>query len=280
MRLGLREQCLALAAVACVAALLALFQGPPLLRVPIGFLAVLILPGYSITLACLPPHERISWEARVGLAIAVSVGVLTLAVLALDRTPWHLASSALIVMVTSITLAALVIVWIGARGYERPAPGLSASLQAMPIAVGLRPSAQARIALAVLALAVVVVTIILALVTHETATTTDFFVLGKAGDAESYPSTLRVNEPAQIEVGLTNREGVAETYRIELSGDGIEPVRLGPLTVEDGETFRRNVDLRATTPGRDRVIQIALYRADIGDPYRRLQLVVNVDGPE
>ncbi|MFN8633887.1 MAG: DUF1616 domain-containing protein [Chloroflexota bacterium] len=276
---GHRQQCLALLGLAAAAALLALVQGPAVLRVPLGFLAVLVLPGYALTLALMPSRDEVSWAARLGLAIALSIGLLTLAVLALDRTPWRLASGSLVVSVTAITVVSSLVAWWTGRPVGVSAAANGAGRVGMSLSAGPLLSPLTRRSLVLLGLVTLLVTSMLAFVTSRAPTTTELFVLGARGDAESYPRTLRVGEPAEVELGITNREGTAQTYRVELSGDGIAPVLLDGVMVPSGETHQQRVQLRATAPGVDRTVSIKLYRPGLPEPYRQLQLVVDVDGP-
>ena len=274
LRLGLRGQCVLVSTLACVAALLALSGGPPLLRVPLGFFAVLILPGYAISLALIPLHERLPWEARTGLGIALSVAILTVTSVGLDLTPGHLSPRSLVVTVTSITLvASLASLWhLRAPRMVRADEDSESAIRPMTV------SWQTRGALTILAVTFTLVAVLLTLVFRRAYPTTEMFVLGSDGNAQSYPRQLRVGDPIPITIGVTNREGSTERYRIMLSGDSIQGALIGPLSVSDGETTEQTVDLLAVSPGKDQVAQMVLYREGMTEPYRQLRLVFDVVG--
>ncbi|MFN2228017.1 MAG: DUF1616 domain-containing protein, partial [Anaerolineae bacterium] len=79
--------------------------------------------------------------------------------------------------------------------------------------------------------------------------------------------------------GITNREGVPATYRIEtLVGD--QPIGdAGPISLADGETWEGPVQFTLPQPGDDQQVLFFLYRDGDPEPYRSLRLWLNVTAP-
>ena len=74
-----------------------------LARVSLGLLAVLVLPGFALSVLLFPLPRDIDGFERTALAVGLSVAQVPLLVLALDRSPWALSASSLVVSLAGIT---------------------------------------------------------------------------------------------------------------------------------------------------------------------------------
>ena len=63
-----------------------LADAPAAVRVPLGLVAVLFLPGYSLTLALLPRADDIGQVERASLAVAVSTATVAALMLLLHHS--------------------------------------------------------------------------------------------------------------------------------------------------------------------------------------------------
>src|SRR5262249_44282208 len=97
--------------VSVSASLLMWLDGPPFLRVPLGLLAVLFLPGYSLTAAMFPRRADFDAVERIGLGFALSPVMAT--VLALTRVLWpvELGFTPLVLALTTLTVIATIVEW-------------------------------------------------------------------------------------------------------------------------------------------------------------------------
>jgi uncharacterized membrane protein len=254
-------------------------------RVPLALAFVLFVPGYLLQAALFPRWGDLKTVERVGLSIGLSVALVPLLALLLDRLPWGLRPVPIVagqgLLVLALMLAAAWRRWqVGAEASATPeAPwrprewwrGMEKADRWLYLFAG-----------GALLLAALVVGWVF-LVPAAGEFTTEFYLLGKGGMAEEYPYRAGAGEPVTTTVGIHNREREARTYRAEvwavdpaeedkraLVADG-EPVLLGR-----GE--RRELPLTWLMPeaGDDQQIEILLYIDDEPEPYRRLLLWLDV----
>jgi len=105
---------------------------------------------------------------------------------------------------------------------------------------------------------------------------TEFYILGPEGLAESYPRAGAVGEPLAVTVGITNREGAAAGYRVEVRNGGALIGAAGPVRLADGERWEGEVGFAPAEVGPDVRIDFLLYRDERPEPYRSLRLWLEV----
>ncbi len=258
-----------------LAVAMAVLELPVPLRLPVGIVAALVLPGYSLSMALFPPGELDAVE-RPALAFSLSLGVIVLAAPFLNLSPGGLNADAIVGAVSAITLFATAVAWWRRRG--RPAGG-----HLPGIALPDRPrwhGAGGRWAGAGLGLVAVLFVVLLALgVAAPPRTATEFFMLGPGGTAEGLPARVASGRPTAITVGITNHDGSAQPYRIVVESGSARLAATGPISVGAGKTWTGNVDFTVPRPGNDQEVRILLFRATDAQPYRSLRLVVDAFAP-
>lgn len=107
---------------------------------------------------------------------------------------------------------------------------------------------------------------------------TEFYVLGPEGKATNYPSNLSVGETGTVIVGIENHEHREVTYVFVAETDHAT-FRSDSVTLQRGEMWRDELSFTFESSGM-RTVSLKLYRSSVtgDDPYRRLQLSVNVTG--
>jgi uncharacterized membrane protein len=108
---------------------------------------------------------------------------------------------------------------------------------------------------------------------------TEFYVLGRQGLAEDYPRTAEPGRPVQVSVGIVNREGREEEYRIVIRQRQENLTQTAPLRLGAGETWTGDVSFALTDHGFGQRVELLLLRGAAPEPYRRLQLVLDVPAP-
>ena len=84
-------------------------------------------------------------------------------------------------------------------------------------------------------------------------------------------------QPAQVTVGVVNQEGVAASYQIEITIDGVKNGAFGPFVLQNGEKREQTVSITPTKAGDDQKVALFVYRDQGKDPYLQpLRLSVNV----
>lgn len=248
-------------------------------RIPLGLLALLVLPGYALTVALFPGAHDLDGPERAALAVGLSVAQVPLLVLAVDRSPWGLSPTIMVVSVGALTclwcVVAVVRLWRQPAGAGfRPADRLAK-----------RPwSAVTRLErVAVLGSAVLVGAVACSLLTVSTRPAlpplTEFFMLGSEGLAENYPRSVAAGEPVSVALGVTNREGRPVEYRVMARQRDVSLAETSPFQVEPGATWTGRLHFVLDEYGFDQRVEIVLLRTSDAAPYRRLQLVVDAPLP-
>ena len=109
---------------------------------------------------------------------------------------------------------------------------------------------------------------------------TEFYILGKGGMADDYPTDLTIGE---VIIGVVNHEYASITYLLEVK---LNETVIGEeeLCLEHNETWEQPFFFEATKNGEDQKVEFLLYRDqdhnesdETGEPYRSLHLWVDVD---
>jgi uncharacterized membrane protein len=263
---------LALAALAAVlAAVLTLVQAPVLLRIPLGLLSVLVLPGYALAAALFPRSDDLDVIERLALGVGLSVAIIAVVAPGLSSLPWGLQPTPLVVTLTIWTVVTTAVAGLRLRQ-------LSASQGASSVRLAdYRPASRARkLALIGLVAAVLLAAGITGLVLGTPrSSTTEFYLLGPAGRAESYPHSAVPSEPLSVIVGITN-EDVPASYAISVVLGQERLASVGPVKLAGGESWQGQIQFVLPTPGSDQMVQFLLYKNPEASPSRRLQLPLDV----
>jgi uncharacterized membrane protein len=108
---------------------------------------------------------------------------------------------------------------------------------------------------------------------------TEFYLLGRGGQTESYPKTGRPGETLAVTYGLVNRENQPASYQIKALIQGEEIGRSQPLQLAAAETQSGQIEfhLPDASSGPTKV-DFVLYREQ--KPYRFLHLWINFVNPQ
>jgi uncharacterized membrane protein len=249
----------------------------PLLRVSLGFVAVLYAPGYALTATIFARRADLDGVARAAMSFGLSVAVLPLFTLALNARPGGIRLWPMVAILAAWTLvfcglAALRRHRLGgaaqARGPSFELPGWSRNLSRRR-KIGYLLGALVAIGALLVALAQIRAP---ASVPHLT----EFYALGAEGFAEHYPREVAPGETFDLRLGVTNREGGTRRYSIVVLSQGQQLAGIDWFTLRDGATWEQAVPLSLPVIGDDQEITILLLLEGQASPYRQLRLVVNV----
>jgi uncharacterized membrane protein len=252
-----------------LAAVLAWFDAPTVVRLPVGLLAVLLLPGYGLSLAVFPRVDDLDRIERLALSFGLSLAVVAILALGLHYSPWGLASAPVILALTGWTvLATIAAMWRrrgratveGSRILAERSKRQDAEHGAWPTRAGLTGVLLVIGAGLAVALAV------------PPPRLTEFFMLGPEGLAEGYPRTAGPGEPMMITVGITNREDEVTSYRVRVEAGTEILAVIGPVEVAAGHTWEGPVTFALPRDGRRQEIRIALFKNGQAEPDRYLRL--------
>lgn len=246
------------------------------LRIPLGLLLVLFAPGYVLLAALFPRKEPLSGLERVALSVGLSLAIVPLTGLALNFSPWGLRLLPILTALTVLTLALAALAWRVQRGVP---PEERFEVRWAPIAAwarGLRTSEAAFLVLLVLAVGGLIGGMAWR-VQHPAPGQpfTQFYVLGKDGLLRDYVTQLQVGQPQEYTLGIGNHEGRTARYTIRALLDGQDVGAVGPLELQDGETWEDQIVITPETAGELR-LEFLLYLEGSAEAYRDLHLQVTV----
>ena len=105
---------------------------------------------------------------------------------------------------------------------------------------------------------------------------TEFYILGLDGQANDYPTKLKVGEEGKIIIGIINREQAVATYRVEIRIDGAVNDEVGPITLQHNENWQDVVRFTPVHVGDKQKVEFLLYKAGQTGIYQQLYLYVDV----
>ncbi|MCG3772260.1 MAG: hypothetical protein JW384_03467 [Nitrosomonadaceae bacterium] len=271
--MALRNELLWAVVASCLATLFLIIQANVVLRVPLGLLAVLILPGYSMSAALFPSRSELTIMERWALAFGLSLAILVVLTLLLNYTPWGITP-----LSTALVLNGWTVLWSALGLWRRHKLEVSDTL--LPVITREfweNASTGSRLFLCGLLGATVVSVITLTLaITAPPPPFTEFFVVGSEGIAEGYPRVVKPNELMTVQVVVTNQEYHEVSYRIAVSSQAGPLFSEGRWTLAQGETWQRSIVLSLPDEGKDQTVDFHLFRDDQETPYRKLRLWVDV----
>ncbi|HSF81727.1 MAG TPA: DUF1616 domain-containing protein, partial [Anaerolineales bacterium] len=235
--------------------------------------------------ALFPRRDDLDGVERLGLSLGLSVALVPLLALVLDRLPWGLHLWPIVFGQALLVLALLLAAFIRrlmVPFVEAYAPNLRPDLGAwwrglMPLDRRLFLLVATAMLFAGLAAAWVF------LVPSDAEFMTEFYMLGPDGLAEDFPRRAAPDQILAITMGVTNRERAGQSYRLEVWqvdpwGEGRREL-IGyeqPFTLQVGETRQWEQLFRVQWAGQDQQFEFLLFTPGQPEPYRRLLLWMNI----
>jgi uncharacterized membrane protein len=286
--LTIRNEFLIIAACGAVLLVLIATGGPALVRLALGLAFVLFVPGYALQTALFPRDEDLDGPERWALSFGLSIAVISLLALLLDRLPWGLRLWPIVVgeglVVAAASGAAL---WL--RGRLPPEERFRLELEVDVKGWWSAQDRFNRILYSVLAVAAVVAlgaSLSILVLPNPGDFFTEFYILGPDGLAESYPREVVVGEPVTVTMGIRSLERGTMAYRVEIWG--VDPLQgrealvaePGEFVLGSDETVETEITWAMLWAGADQQVQFRLYSEPQGtepvEPYRSLRLWLNV----
>jgi uncharacterized membrane protein len=248
------------------------------LRLILGLVFVLLLPGYYVQLALFPEKSQLDTPERIALSLVLSIAMIPPVALILDTLGLGLPLENIVISQAVILVS---VAGIAALRRLRVASDERFTIQ---LAIS-RPQwweeqnqSVKRLLLVLLGSLVVVAAASLVIITlpRESELFTEFYLLGEDGLAEGFPRELRVGETATVTIGVYNREGVPASYHVEVWQDEEIIQQLEPFDVMPNERFEEPLSFQIQRTGTDIDVRFLLFRSGVDEPYRTLRLWINV----
>lgn len=201
------------------------------LRVPIGLLMVLFVPGYVLIAALFPKKGDLDGIERVALSFGLSIAVVPLIGLGLNYTPWGIRLVPVVISISAFTLLmAAAAYWrrMSLPLEERFSLHLrqwSDSLKEEIRAEGERGWVdKALTIILILSIIASIAALVYVVVTpKEGEKFTEFYILGPGGKAYAYPTEVRAGDNSSLIVGVVNHEYRLTNYTMEIQLNNTPP---------------------------------------------------------
>ncbi len=253
-------------------------------RVLLGLGFVLVVPGYTFQAALFPGVDDLDGPERAALSFGLSVAVIPLITLLLDRTPWGIRLWPIIVSLAAFTLGMLAALY---RRWRLPAaarfvPTVELDFKGWWAA----QDRMGRVLYTILALALLTAALsagAIVVLPRPGEHFTEFYILGAEGLAENFPRQAHVGNPVTVTVGVTNREDAPRQYRLEVwqvdSWDQNRRHRVaeaGAFVLQVGENRQWEQAWQAAWAGKDQRFDFLLFIDGKTGPYRMLRLWMDI----
>jgi uncharacterized membrane protein len=258
-------------------------------RVPLGLAAVLLAPGYALQAALFPGRDDADGPIRAALSFGLSVALIPLAALLLDKLPWGIRPWPIAFLTAAwIALCALIaalrrcLIVAADQRFTPPMPRLGAWWSRLGL------GAQLRYLGGALALTLLLGLMAAPLFLPDPSSyVTEFYILGKGGLAEDYPREAAVGETLSVTMGIANREREQRSYRVEVwASDPWDATRrelvgqAGPLTLAPGQQHEQQIAWQMPSAGDDQTVELLLFNGAAPQPYRSLKLWLDVSAEQ
>ena len=267
--------------------LLVMFEGwLPFLRpvrLLLGLLYILYMPGYCLVFAFFPHIDQLTSVERTGLSIGLSIALVPLLALVVNQLPTGLSLwPILLVECGFMALCTVIALERRLKLETKHQPNLSSQPRSWWANL---PSIEKRLYKGVMGL--LVATMIYGawvfLVPSADEFTTEFYILGPDGLAQTYPREAIANESLTITMGIANREEEAHEYRVEVWAvnpwqDNLEQ-KLSEIevsTLASEQTEEVPVTWSMPWAGKDQKVEFLLFIDNQPETYRQLRLWLDV----
>ncbi|MDD2754702.1 MAG: DUF1616 domain-containing protein, partial [Methanothrix sp.] len=299
-----------LAAVILALAVL-LFTLTPLsnlpVRIPLGLLMVLFVPGYTLIAALFPKKSDLEGIERTALSFGLSIAVVPLIGLGLNYTPWGIRLTPVVISLAifTITMAAAAY-W---RRMHLPAEERFSIQFRETISTWkgeILADNKGRLDKALTIILIITILLSIAALVYVIVTPkqgekfTEFYILGPGGKAYDYPTSVQAGNNSTVIVGVVNHEYALVNYTMSIAINNtppnstlmnntafydnsrndlqlIYPIASMNLTLLHNETWEKPVTYVINHTGDRQKLEFLLYReGNFTSSYRDLHLWVNV----
>ena len=261
--------------------------GISVLRIPLGLLMVLFVPGYTLIAALFPKMKDLDGIERVALSFGLSIAVVPLIGLGLNYTPWGIRLTPVVVSLAIFTLAMAGAAYLRRKSLpeeERFATNFRAATNSLKAEI--LADEKSRLDKALTIILVITIMLSIAALVYVIVTPkqgekfTEFYILGPGGKAYDYPTSVLAGNKSTVIVGVVNHEYALVNYSLQL-GLNNSTILKRELALEHNQTWERPVSYALNKTGDGQKLQFLLYKeGNFTAPYRDLHLWVNVSRPE
>ena len=203
MRIKLGSGLIPLNALVVILVLAIMYFPSNVLRIILGIPLLLFFPGYTLMAVSFVRKEGMSSIERVTISSVLSIAVVALIGFVLNYTSWGIRLEPVLYSIASFILITSLVAWLR-RGRLAENERFAIEFQVTMPGWGTGWHRVVTIAL-VIAILGALGTLGYVIATPKAGETfTEFYILGKEGEATDYPVELRVGEQGRVVVGIIN----------------------------------------------------------------------------
>ena len=190
-------------------------SGEGAVRIVLGLIFILFLPGYALIAALFPSGKSIDWIERLALSFGLSIAVTPLIGLVLNYTPWGIRLEPIVASLTLFIFAMCGVAYLRRMKLpveERLSLSMELGVPGWKKYSWLDKALTVGLVIAIVASLAVMVYAFTVPKTGEKFT--EFYILDANGTAGDYPTELTVGEYGDLIIGVVNHEHSTTSYMI------------------------------------------------------------------
>ena len=265
----------------CVIFVLTPVLNDTVIRIILGILLILFIPGYSLIAALFPKKNDLDGIERTALSFGLSIAVTPLIGLLLNYTPFGIRLEPVLISLSIFTVVMSFTAYI--RRWKLPEEerfSINFKYYFNRINESFKEeSRKDKVLSIILAISIVLAISATAYVIaapKEGEKFTEFYILGLDGKASNYPVNLTAGQTGNVTVGIVNHEYSTVNYEliIKLNNQTINDKN---ITLSNNETYQQPFTFTSATYGQNQKLEFELYKLpDNSTAYRSLHLWINV----
>ncbi|BAI60855.1 conserved hypothetical protein [Methanocella paludicola SANAE] len=249
-----------------------------------GTIMVLFIPGYSLAAALYPGKADIDTVERIALSFGLNLGIMPIAVLLANFTPWGIHLGPIVAILTILTILFILVAVMRRRRipaderFSIDIGGAYQDLKRSLIFTDRKPQYLTFLVTSVIIIAICFTLAYFLLTPGRTDNFTEFYILGPGGRMKDYPTDFYLGSGQPIIVCIANHEHKTVDYSLVISVNGSANVIYSEqIPLGDNQTWEKTIMLRPRTTGSNMKMAFSLYDdGPSSTPYRECDLYVNV----
>ncbi len=244
------------------------FFDDSMIRILLGIVFVIFIPGYSMTAALFPSKHQLSGVDRITFSFGLSIAVLPILGLLIEYSPWKLNFLPLFLSLVTLTAVSCIVAYSRRKKlpkderfelkYEFVKPRMR--IYALFLLVGI--------------FAFLIINSYA--YSEREPRLTEFYILDFRGGVENLTKQSIVGRPIELVVGVVNHESILTTYELRVTIDG-EVLEEESIELRDGEKWEKKIAITPQNPGANKKLEFILLKAGAEVPYRSVYLIVDVE---
>jgi uncharacterized membrane protein len=182
-------------------------------RIPLGLMMVLFVPGYTLIAALFPKIKDLEGIERLALSFGLSIAAVPLIDLGLNYTPWGIRLTPVVISLAIFTLAMAALAHyrrLNLPAGERFAIHFRENMSLLKQEILTEEKSRLDKALTIILLITIIMSIaalVYVIVTPKQGEKfTEFYILGPGDKAYDYPTQVTAGNKSTLNVGVVNHE--------------------------------------------------------------------------